>query len=320
MSIEGHRERRAAEVIGCALGRTLRRFESEPGGDASLDYIDAENEVYEMKCVTPEEHEDLRALRSPWYGSRQLSMRWSILIQAPTMDDKFRPMPEFPDDDPATIAEIEADGVSTVTRKAEREARWVERYSGGPVPTAKLGKREAKRLEQHLLVLEQGGITATRSAARRTNEERRAVAEIHRLTRGAICMADPAPLGGGGIRIRVVWGYARDNDPNILALRIQAWLDSPLGANMTLSLRQYRFSRRHGVLIFESSEPEYWSAVEAGLAFVPSRDLTMPPEIDVLWCLIGPLLLRYDRDQGWRSFEAMPDLTPANGGGRRFSP
>jgi hypothetical protein len=310
MSSEDPRERRAAEAVGRALGRTLRRYETEPGGDDSLDYIDDEDEAYEMKSVTPQEYEELRAQRSPWHGSRQLAMQWSILLLAPTMDDMFRPMPDFPDDDTATIAAIEADGAFTVTRKAEREAEWRKRYSGGHVPIARIGKREAKLLEQDLLVLEQGGITSTRGAAPRTDEERRALAAVHRLTRGAICMAHPAPPGGGGIRIRVGWGYTREGDPNVLAFRIQAWLDSPLGANLALSLRQSRFARRHGVVTFESSEPEYWTAVEAGLAFVPTVDLTLPPEIDVLWCLVGPVLLRYDREQGWRSFDAVSDMAP----------
>jgi len=310
MSSEDPRERRAAEAVGRALGRTLRRYETEPGGDDSLDYIDDENEAYEMKSVTPQEYEELRAQRSPWHGSRQLAMHWSILLLAPTMDDKFRPMPDFPNDDTATIAAIEADGFFTVTRKEEREAEWRKRYSGARVPIARIGKREATLLAQYLLVLEQGGITGTRGAVPRTDEERRALAEVHRLTRGAICMARPAPPGGGGIRIRVGWGYTREGDPNVLAFRIQAWLDSPLGANLALSLRQSRFASRHGVLTFESSEPEYWSAAEAGLAFVPSVDLALPPEIDVLWCLIGSVLLRYEREQGWRSFESVPDIAP----------
>lgn len=310
MSSEDHRERRAAEAVGRALGRTLRRYETDPGGDDSLDYIDDENEAYEMKSVTPREYEELRAQRSSWQASRQLAMQWSILLLAPTMDDKFRPIPDFPDDDTATVAAIEADGFFTVSRKEEREAEWRKRYSGGRVPIARIRKREAKLLEQYLLVLEQGGITGTRGALPRTEEERIALAEVHRLTGGAICMARPALPGGGGIRIRVGWGYTREGDPNVLAFRIQAWLDSPLGANLAHSLRQSRFARRHGVLTFDSSEPEYWSAAEAGLEFGPTVDLTLPPQIDVLWCLIGPVLLRYDREQGWQSFNAVSDIAP----------
>jgi hypothetical protein len=102
--------------------------------------------IYEMKSVTPQEYEELRAQRSPWHGSRQLAMHWSIPLLAPTMDDKFRPMPDFPDDDTATIAAIEADGFFTVTRKEEREAEWRKRYSGARVPIARIGKREAKLL------------------------------------------------------------------------------------------------------------------------------------------------------------------------------
>lgn len=116
-------ERRAAEVVGSASRRELRRYADEPGGDESLDYIDECDEVYEMKSVTPKEWKELRALRTRSYPSERLGMRWSVLIAMPTMEDKFRPMPEYPEDDPAEIAAIEADGVLRVKRKAEREAR-----------------------------------------------------------------------------------------------------------------------------------------------------------------------------------------------------
>jgi hypothetical protein len=302
-------ERRAADAVGRALTRTLRRYEDEPGGDDSLDYIDDANEVYEMKSVTPEEYQRLRADRTRSYESSHLGMRWSFLILAPTMDDKFRPMPNFPDPDAATIASIGADGLFKMTPKSEREAEWKERYSGRPTPIARIGDREFKVLEKHLLVLERGGIDHTRGAVPRTVEERTALAEVNRLTRGAVGMAHPAPTGGAGITIRVGWGSTRAGDPNVLAFRIQAWLDSPLGANLAYSLRQPGFARRHGVLTFDSSEPEYWSAMEAGTGFVPTTDLTLPPEIDVLWCLIGRILLCYDPTLGWQSFEGVPDLT-----------
>lgn len=308
---ENHDERRAADAVGRALGRTLRRFDTEPGGDDSLDYIDDLREVYEMKLVTPQEYEELRGARNRWYPSSKLTMRWSFLILAPTMDDKFRPVPDFPDDNPATIAAIEADGLFRVTRRAELEAEWQRQYAGRPLQIPRIGKREAKLLEGHLIVLEQGGITGTRGAVPRTRGERTALVEIRRLTRGAVCIADSAPPGGGGIRFRVGWGSTRSGDPNVLAFRIQAWLDSPLGANLAHSLRQPRFTRRHGVLTFNSSEPEYWSAMESGVAFIPTVGLSLPPEIDTLWCLIGRILLRFDPGLGWRAFDAEPDITPA---------
>jgi hypothetical protein len=310
-SEEKHYERRAADAVGHALGRTLRRFATEPGGDDSLDYIDDLGEVYEMKLVTPQEYEALRGARGRWYPSGKLSMRWSFLILAPTMDDKFRPMPDFPDDDPTTIAGIEADGSFRVTRRAEREAEWQRQYAGGPLQIPRIGRREARILEEQLIVLEQGGITEARGAVPRTEGERTALAEIRRLTHGAVCMADSAPAGGGGIHIGVGWGSTRSGDPNVLAFRIQAWLDSPLGANLAHSLCQPRFKRRHGVLTFNSSEPEYWSAMESGVAFVPTTDLSLPPEIDTVWCLIGRVLLRFDPGLSWRAFETEPDISPA---------
>jgi hypothetical protein len=98
----------------------------------------------------------------------------------------------------------------------------------------------------------------------------------------------------------------RTEDPDVLAFRIQSWLDDPdQGSNLRDSLRQSKFTRRHGVLAFDSSEPEYTSAQEAGLAFVPTTELILPPEVDVLWCLIGRVLLRYENGHGWQSFEAI---------------
>jgi hypothetical protein len=80
-------------------------------------------------------------------------------------------------------------------------------------------------------------------------------------------------------------------------------------------LRQPKFARRHGVLSFDSSEPEYWSAEEAGLNFLPTVDLRLPPSVDVLWCLIGPVLLRYDAD-GWKSFEGAAPILRRDPDGR----
>jgi hypothetical protein len=65
-------------------------------------------------------------------------------------------------------------------------------------------------------------------------------------------------------------------------------------------------ARGHGVLSFDSSEPEFWSVQEAGVACVPTLVLTLPSEIDVLWCLIGSILLRYESEQGWQSVDVSP--------------
>ena len=67
-------------------------------------------------------------------------------------------------------------------------------------------------------------------------------------------------------------------------------------------MRQSKFARRHGVLTFDGSEPEFQSAQKAGLDFVPTAALMLPPEVDELWCLFGALLLRYGDAAGWQSF------------------
>lgn len=298
---ESESQRRAAEAVGRVLARRLRLYECEPGGDDSLDYIDEHNEVYEMKLVTSEEFVEIRKRRLRWFPSTKLGKHWSVLLEAPTMGDKFRQMPDFADDDAETIAALEAEGF-TVVRKAEREAAWRERFSGRKLAIPRIGRREAGELELRFLVLEHGGIANTRGAEPQTSEEREALWAIRRLTHGAICVAHE-PFGDGpGIEIRVGWGYPRTGDPNALAFRVQAWLDSHLGSNLRLSLRQGGFAGRHAVLSFDASEPEFWSAQEAGVAFVPTLALTLPAEIKVLWCLIGSILLRYESEQDWQSF------------------
>lgn len=97
-----------------------------------------------MKDVTSEEFRELRKRRLRWFPAAKLAMRWPVLLDAPTMDDKFRQMPRFPEDDPASIAAIEAEGFFTVTRKAEKEAEWRERYSGKKLPVPRIRDREAR--------------------------------------------------------------------------------------------------------------------------------------------------------------------------------
>src|SRR5439155_8971677 len=114
----------------------------------------------------------------------KLMRRWSIAIEAPTMGDKFAPMPDYPEDDPSLIAQLEAQGFS-VQRKAERQAAWRVRVSGQRRPTPRIRELRAK-LEPHLLVLERGGITNTREAEPRTTEQRHALARVRHLTHGGI--------------------------------------------------------------------------------------------------------------------------------------
>ena len=305
MARESESQLQARQVIERALGRRLRLYEDEPGGDDSIDYIDERNEAYEMKDVTSEEFTKMRKRRRLCFPSAKLTMHWSIVLDAPTMDDKFRPMPDFPDDDAESTATLEAEGFK-VTRKTEREAAWREQYSGMKFPVPRIGEREAHVLEDQLLVLERAGITNTREANPTTAEQIGALAQIRRLTHGAICVAHEPFDDGSGIEVTIGWGYVRSGDPDVLAFRIQSWLDDAhQGSNLRDSLRQSKFTRRHGVLTFDSSEPEYTSAQEVGHAFVPTTGLTLPPEVDVLWCLIGRVLLRYENSHGWQSFETV---------------
>jgi len=50
--------------------------------------------------------------------------------------------------------------------------------------------------------------------------------------------------------------------------------------------------------------PKYESAQDAGATFVPALELSLPAEVDVLWCLVGSILLRYDAATGWTTYTA----------------
>jgi hypothetical protein len=51
------------------------------------------------------------------------------------------------------------------------------------------------------------------------------------------------------------------------------------------------------------------SVQEVGQAFVPTIEMTLPSEVDLLWCLIERVLLRYEKGEGWQSFEVSPPHT-----------
>ena len=159
------------------------------------------------------------------------------------MGDKFAPTPDYPDPDAATIAAIEADGRFKVTPQGRaRRGVGEVRHSGKPTPIARISNREMKLLEKHLLVLEQGGIDGTRGAIPPPIEERKALAEIQRLTRGAV---SPRPS-------RTAW-RRWDHDQGRLGVDSRGAIQMswsfvsrlgstrPLGANLAYSLRQPRF-------------------------------------------------------------------------------
>lgn len=299
--LESSSERVAREALESVLGRQLTRFRTQ-SGRPTPDYADELHEAFEMKELTSEEFRRLRAQTQEegWFTSQKLAKRWSVLIEAPTLADKFRPVPNFPADDPQQIADLEAQGF-TVMRKAEGEVQWAARFAGQLLRTPRI-RGLARALEEHLNLLEQAGITDTRTARSTTNDLRHALTEISQLTHGAICMATE-PFGGqAGIQLSLGFGYMRTGRADVIAFRVQGWLDSELSFNLRRSLGP-EFSSRHGVLIFDPSEPEYWSAQEIDGDFLPATHLNLPSEIDVLWCIVGQRVLRFEPALGWQSFE-----------------
>lgn len=117
----------------------------------------------EVKRITSAEYHDLTAAANvrEWKSS-QLTGRWMVAIDRPTLSDTLPPTPHFADDDEDDIAFWERAGY-TVNRRAEREEQWRKTHSGKPQRTVVL-KNMGPNLEPHLAVLELHHIDCTRGA------------------------------------------------------------------------------------------------------------------------------------------------------------
>jgi hypothetical protein len=114
----------------------------------------------------------------------------------------------------------------------------------------------------------------------------------------------PLPEYPPGVELIFSYGYVREG-LNALAHRINAWLASPLSNNLLESLSNGSWARRHAVLVFDHSEPEYHTANEFGTDVVPEMPIAMPASVDELWCVLGSTTLRYTREGGWGRYSVI---------------
>lgn len=164
----------------------------------------------------------------------------------------------------------------------------------------------AKRLEPHLSTLEANHISNTPCYDYFTSEVSSALAKISRITGDGVCnRREASSMIGPGIEIVLAMGFSRTRSADPTIDRVSTWLESGKSVNLLCSLRGAPLgTRRHAVLVLDPSfEPEYQSSVEMRGAFLPTRPIELPVDIDELWIIIGPMTLRYVQGLGWQSWE-----------------
>lgn len=267
----------------------------------------------EVKQITTQYYYELTKAASKMnrsYDSTVLSGRWRVMIKLFTNATALEPMPEFPVATPEVSSEVRRNfGVGIVSRH-ERESGWRATHPGPKMQKGPQLNRLATDLENLLLELEKHDVHSTRGNWPATRDGVAALMEIARKTNRALCIrhdtiADEKP----GIDFSFTAGYECTGNPNTLVERIELWLASDEHSlNLRKSLRNELNMERHAVLVFDSAtEPEYDSAVKGRTSFVPTKELILPEEIDVLWFILGPVACRYTAGDGW-SARLMPDM------------
>lgn len=248
--------------------------------------------------------------REAGYDSAVMTQRWSVIVSEESLSERLAPVPNFPSDPPESEIANWADRGFTVVRRAEREAEWLQEHSLAPRKQLPI-KNLARDIEPHLVQLETFGIRQTRSynlpdstaADRRSAES--ALWAVWRRTNNSICMAhDVLPGESPGIDLHFSYGLVRTGDADVIAMRVQMWLDSEVSTNLIASLEGVQAEVRHAAL-WLSAEGETESAREQGTDFCPTRPMRLPTPIDVLWIFIGPIVLRFDGS--WTSSALIPD-------------
>jgi hypothetical protein len=231
-----------------------------------------------------------------------LSMHWQVSLPAEVTAERLAPTPEFPEDNEAEIARLEATGLM-VQRKAERIAEFERRRQETPKPVRLKGMIDG--LIPDLQVLEARGITSTRGPMPSDPAGVQAWWRIAGCTRNAICLASPANPAAGlhsGVFLSMSYGYVRTSRADTIADRIQTWLDTESrSGNLVASLDRGEYDQGHAVLVFDGLEPESWPAQDAD-TFLPTRPLNLPEPVDVVWALVGTCTLRYSSEDGWHEY------------------
>lgn len=294
----------AQRVIEAALGCTLDKLPERSIPTADFRSPDGQHGV-EVKELN---NGEFRALTAAWQRRQtsldlpELTGRWTVMLDLPTLPAALPAPRKFVEPDPALAAALTDAGMHVVTKAEHEAADAARRAAPAPEPVRLAGLLQD--LGPHLAVLEAHKITNTRDASFEDQEVRVALGSIARRTRNAICMAHP-PVGEQepGIDIALSHGDVRTGRADDVVGRIAVWLGSDGSRNLKDSLaNEPAGARRHAALVFyAATEPEHQSAIEQGASFCPTAPVELPPEIDDLWFVLGPVACWFNPEDQWRS-------------------
>lgn len=294
----------ARREIEAFYGQPLDRVavDERPTPDFKLTVPGTRPAGFEVKELMSRDYKQLQAAmeRQPTsVETPALERSWHVLLEAKPLSDRLVAPPNFPEDDEDLIASW-ADHGFVVQRKADRIEDWKRSHSTS-APPVRLRNLLADLIPP-LAVLEAHEIFQTRGAEPPTIEALSALRQIEGRTNGAICLGHEAlPHAGmpAGIRLNSGWSFVRTGNPNTLVERVQAWLDSDLSRNLIESLSRDEYGERHGVLVFDSMEPELQTVLGDPLNYLPTESIDLPAPLTHIWCLLGPIVLRFSSD-GWQ--------------------
>lgn len=293
--IQGH----IAAQLGRPIARVHERSDDGPTHDLETSDGQAPSVAIEVKELVPPEFLAINAQVNGDSGldSKILTKRWGVVVTEEALSARLAPMPRFPDDLPPDENDSLSYGFATVP-KAEREEQWRKRHTLAERPHLRI-RNMAKDMEPDLATLERFGINGTRAPnLGAIPGSHRAVSEalwrIKSRTHDSICMARDVFAGEqAGIDLNFGYGAVRTGRADVVAERVQMWLDSEQSANLVSSIRTAGADQGHGAL-WLSTEEEAQSASEQGLDFCPRLSIALPDGVDALWIFVGPLALRYD--------------------------
>jgi hypothetical protein len=303
MTTESPSEAEARSEIEAYYGQTLDRVQPDnrPSPDYALRVSGSPPAGFEVKELTSHDYQQLHAAmdKQPTHMDvPTLLRRWDVMLEAKPWSERLVAVPDFPEDDEEQIS-FWAENGFVVQRRVDRVREWKQTQGARHAPVRL--KNLIADLIDPLRALEENQIFATRGADPETMEARRALQYVAARTNNAICLGHkPHPEKGwpSGVHIVSGWGAERTENPNTLAERVQAWLDSELSSNMINSLARDEYGERHGVLVFDPMEPEMETARRNPEGYLPTDPVDLPAPLTHIWCILGPVVLRYS-SLGW---------------------
>lgn len=294
-------ERTARGVLETVLGIQFVRV--PPAASPTVDYRSAAGppRVAEVKEITSKQFRELRKAVTDFdfAPSTVLTRRWSVVLTAPTTFDLLRPQPSLTEPDQELVADMAKAGLHVLSAD-ERRQEWQREHDAARAARTPRVKNLARDLEPWLKVLEDHGVTSTRSLGL-PYETWQARAAIARRADGALCMSHAVSPGGEpGVETHFAYGFKRTGSADAVVDRVEAWFVTDDSNNLLASLASEPSSERHAVLVLDPVvEPETGSAQEQGRDFLPTRPISLPGEVDVLWLILGPTTCRYTATDGW---------------------